>query len=205
MIVAFPPGGADDATARMIQDAYGESPWPDYRDRQHRRRRRDDRRRQSRPRRAGRLYDPAASRRVGGRYGALSESDIRCREGFRPDRPHQHRIQYARGSADAAGEQFQGAVGLDEATRRKRQDRPPRRRLVRSFGRSTRIPGNGRESRPGALSRCRSSAGRSPGGSGRPRSDISRGRAATDQVRQAQRLRDFRPHSILRPAEPADV
>jgi tripartite-type tricarboxylate transporter receptor subunit TctC len=37
MIVAFPPGGADDATARFIQDAHAESAGQADRDRKYRR------------------------------------------------------------------------------------------------------------------------------------------------------------------------
>ncbi len=139
MIVAFPPGGADDATARMIQDPFQKA-----------------------------LGQPVVIENIGGAGGmiaaakaARAEPDgytillhqdalaagmtlyphayIRRGEGFCPDRPRQYHHEYACGPSDAAREQLQGAVDLAERTGTPRQDRTSGRRLVRSFGGSAHL------------------------------------------------------------------
>ena len=104
ILVAFPPGGADDATARIIQDpmekALGQpivskmsaapeasSPPPGS------------------PTRARWLHDPAAPGRAGSRHDALSGTHFRRREGFCADRSHQYDAEYAVRASGPAGEQ----------------------------------------------------------------------------------------------------
>ena len=91
MICPFPPGGATDAISRIIQDAMSQSLGQQIvieniggaggmiaaatRC----------------PRRARRLHHHDPPGGAGGGHDALSESHVRRRKGFRPDRPHQHR------------------------------------------------------------------------------------------------------------------
>ena len=179
MIVAFPPGGVDDATARIIQDPLQKA-----------------------------LGQTIVIQNIGGAGGMIAadraahanpdgytillhqdalaagmalypESHVRRGEGLRPGRPRQYRRSTpSPGVRICRPNNFKELLRLDERTRPQRQDRASRRRLVRSSGRGAGVPGDGREGHPGALSRRGPRARRSIGRTRRPRSDLGRRRPA---------------------------
>ena len=144
LIVPYPPGGATDAIARIIQDSMSQS-----------------------------LGQQIVIENIGGAGGMIAaaraaraapdgytvllhqvalaagmtlypESLVRRRKGFRHHRPRQHRRFDRGGAPDAAAEQYRRAGELDERARAEHQDRASRRRLVRSSGRRAGRPGDRR-------------------------------------------------------------
>ena len=157
MIVPYPPGGATDAIARIVQDSMSQS-----------------------------LGQQVVVENIGGAGGMIAAAraaraapdgytvllhqvamaagmtlytnlTFDAEKDFVTDRPRQHRRFDRCGTPDAAAEQYRRAGALDEGARTEHQDRAPRRRLFRSSGRRAACPGNRRDGH------ARSLSGRRPG------------------------------------------
>src|SRR5262245_4692115 len=77
LVAPFPPGGATDTIARIMQDSMSKSLGQQIIFEERRRRRRLDRRRPRRPRRARRLYGAAAQSGSGNSHDAVCEARVR--------------------------------------------------------------------------------------------------------------------------------
>src|SRR6266852_3165512 len=164
LVVPYPPGGATDAIARIMQDSMSQS-----------------------------LGQQIVIENIGGAGGMIAAARAAraapdgytvllhqvalaagmtlypklafdAEKDFRHHRPRQHRRFDRRGAFDAAAEQYRRAGALDEGARTERQDRACRRRLVWSFGRRAGRPGDRRDGHASPLSGRRPGAQRPAGG-----------------------------------------
>ena len=144
LVVPYPPGGATDAIARIIQDSMSQSLGQQIVI-------------ENIGGAGGMIAAASAARAAPDGYTVLlhqvalaagvtlyPEPVVRRRKGFRHHRPRQHRRFDRCGACRPAAEQLRRDGALDERARTERQDRASRRRLIRSSGRRAGRPGDRR-------------------------------------------------------------